>query len=577
MFLVESLNDKLKRTMYEMDPEKNQTCLFPYKKPEKNGAVITVHKHDPSTEFDSQKLNSLSTKEWEKTFTLPKLRKKWKEKITVNFNPNYKKIADEVMPEKAREAKAYVNDLIDQDTLEVKPKRWNASVNPKMSNYRDVHKTIFQVSQGLNAFNVVPLKEHRVPEGVTSRNYMYIDGEKWNNSTLFEDFEKKDLHKANGEAAKENSLRYWRRTEYDRFNEEMLPISKEKLNIEQSRYYHRYLNPTDEFKYHYKTMGRVKDLTWIERDKKTKEIISKIPKTLRFPEKIKGLVDKAMQNTYEEKYNEITGKAKSRSNTTESNKKEWKDDELAFKVKTLSEWNDTNWFKPIRTEASLSPNKQKRKEYFTRELLKPLVSKGTKILKEEEAIKHKLEEEHKMKLKKDSLRMKSYLATSKPKEETPEEKIYKELSNSKYPLNKESYEKHLKTIPNEDMKTHCNTETNFNDTSLVLHGENNIVPSSQPVIKKYFLEAYKSVASEDMKEKKERYKKRGNYDYQCMHFGTYRDFEFKNKEYTDPDIGTYKVSNEKFKAWSCCMNTDENSKGCRKIKINKFKWNYDNA
>ena len=32
---------------------------------------------------------------------------------------------------------------------------------------------------------------------------------------------------------------------------------------------------------------------------------------------------------------------------------------------------------------------------------------------------------------------------------------------------------------------------------------------------------------------------------------------------------------ERFKAWSCCMNTSKDSKGCHKEKINKHKWNLD--
>ncbi|MCQ2818044.1 MAG: hypothetical protein MJ252_12330 [archaeon] len=49
------------------------------------------------------------------------------------------------------------------------------------------------------------------------------------------------------------------------------------------------------------------------------------------------------------------------------------------------------------------------------------------------------------------------------------------------------------------------------------------------------------------------------------------------KIYTDEELGKYEEKTEKYKAWSCCMNTDENSIGCRKIRINKLKWNLDNA
>ena len=120
MFLASSLNDKLKKTMNEVDPEFNQTSVFPYKKPHSNGAVITIHKHDPTTQYTSEELMNLTNEEWEKTFTLPKLYNKWKEKINVNFQQNFKKISDDVMPEKVKEARSYIKDFVDPDNLEIK-------------------------------------------------------------------------------------------------------------------------------------------------------------------------------------------------------------------------------------------------------------------------------------------------------------------------------------------------------------------------------------------------------------------------------------------------------------------------
>ena len=43
----------------------------------------------------------------------------------------------------------------------------------------------------------------------------------------------------------------------------------------------------------------------------------------------------------------------------------------------------------------------------------------------------------------------------------------------------------------------------------------------QPLTTKYFLDAYKKVTLEDLKEKKKRLKKDQWIEYQYMHFGTY--------------------------------------------------------
>ena len=575
MFLVNSLNDKLKRTMIEMDPEKNQTCLFPYQKRPTNGAVITVHKHETINELDSQKLSNLSKKEWESTFTLPKLRKKWKEKINVSFDPNHKKISDDIVSQKTKEAKEYVKDLIDPDNLEIKNKRFNASVNPEMNNYPDLKKTLFEVTQGLNNFQVVPLKEKKVEEGVDSRNTLYIDGEKWNNSTLFENWEKKYLSQTTRESAQENTIKYWRTTEFDRINESLLPISEERKKLEMPRYFHRYKSPIQDTKFRYNTMQKVKELTWFEREKVAKKVLHENPGSSLYPEKINSLINKQMSNIYKEKYNELTGKTK-RINTAENIRKDWKDEELTEKIKTLQEWKDIDWFKPIQTEKG-SPRIQ-GKAAIRRELLKPLVTKGTSILKEEENIKARIAEEYKRKLKLELLQKKNrgYLSLDSRTTSNMDE-----LRKSKYPIDKGTYDKLLQEAEkNKSADKSLQDRGNNNEqkeNTIVFSTENNIIPVVQPLNTKYFLEAYKKVTLDELKLQKKRLKKDQWIEYQYMHFGTYREFEFKSKVITDPELNQFKVKNEKIKAWSCCMNTDENSRGCRKIKINKLKWNLDHA
>ena len=572
MFLASSLNDKLKKTMNEVDPEQVKTCLFPYEKPPTNGAVITIHKHDPNSKLDSDQLFNLSKEEWEKTFTIPKLHNKWKEKINVNFNPSFKKISDDVMPKKVREAKLYIKDSVDPDNLELKKnKRWNNSVNPNEKIRPELKKTIFEATHKLNNYRVVPLKEKKIEEGTDSRNYMYINGEKWNNSTLFEDYEKQFLNTISGENAFENTKRYWRATAYDRLNENIIPISNNRRHFEEPRFYKKYLTPLQNTNYKLQTMRKVKEITSLERERILKKVIQENPASCE--EKINLLTNKQMYNTYQEKFNELTGKSKS---LTQKNffKKDWKDEELVDKVKTLNNWKNIKWFKPFKGE-----NDYNDKNFKRRELLKPLVTKGCAIAKEEDNIKTKLEEEYKKKKKKKLLQKRNKTILSIEPISTKNS-----LLESKYPLDKKEYETQIKKSI-EDKKNYKRNKSNDNikeideskENDFIIQDDNAIIPVTQPYSNKYFLQAYKTVTLDDLKEKKRKRKNDQWIEYQYSHFGTYREFEFTDKIYTDIEIGKFKTKKEKIKAWSCCMNTDEFSKGCRKIRINKLKWNLDNA
>ena len=572
MFLASSLNDKLKQTMNEVDPEQVKTCLFPYEKPPTNGAVITIHKHDPNSKLDSDQLFNLSKEEWEKTFTIPKLHNKWKEKINVNFNPTFKKISDDVMPKHVREAKLYIKDSVDPDNLELKKnKRWNNSVNPNEKIRPELKKTIFEATHKLNNYRVVPLKEKKIEEGTDSRNYMYINGEKWNNSTLFEDYEKQFLNTISGENAFENTKRYWRATAYDRLNENIIPISNNRRHFEEPRFYKKYLTPLQNTNYKLQTMRKVKEITSLERERILKKVIQENPASCE--EKINLLTNKQMYNTYQEKFNELTGKSKS---LTQKNffKKDWKDEELVDKVKTLNNWKNIKWFKPFKGE-----NDYNDKNFKRRELLKPLVTKGCAIAKEEDNIKTKLEEEYKKEIKKKLLQKRNKTILSIEPISTKNS-----LLESKYPLDKKEYETQIKKSI-EDKKNYKRNKSNDNikeideskENDFIIQDDNAIIPVTQPYSNKYFLQAYKTVTLEDLKDKKRKRKNEQWVEYEYSHFGTYREFEFSDKIYTDIEIGKFKIKKEKIKAWSCCMNTDEFSKGCRKIRINKLKWNLDNA
>ena len=521
-------------------------CAFPYEKPKKNGAVITVHKHDPEREFDTHKLNNLSKADWEKTFTLPKLRRKWKEELQVNFDPTHKKLPDDIISEQTKASKQKVKDLIDPDILQIKDKKFNSSVNPHICNYPDLKKTLFEVSNGLNNFQVVPLKHKKVEEGTDSRDTMYINGEKWNNSTLFENWEKKYIHAASKEAAMNNTVNYWRSTETDRANEAELPITEGRKKLEMPRYYKQYKTPVQDAKHKYNTMQRVREITWFERELMAKKIIHDNPGCVKYPEKIRSIVDREMAALYQEKYNELTGKPQQckdnsmkRTSNSQSVKKNWRDTELTDKIKTLNDWEDIGWFKPLRTELSVGHADDDCRYYNTmyssrdkynalqatlkrKQLLRPLVSKGTAILKEEEKIREKIADDVKKKIKMEMLQQRKHNILNNQAVDTVAEQ-QKNLRISKYPLDKQTYD----MIKEEEQrqryaKDDRSTKEVFNDEQgIVVHTEGNVVPVVQPFSKKYFLEAYKTVALDDLKEQKLKKKNNDQFEFQYTHFGTY--------------------------------------------------------
>ena len=109
----------------------------------------------------------------------------------LSFPKDHKKFNDDDVPEKAREAKEYINALRDPDILELRKMRWNVSAQPNSNEKPELKKTLFEVSHCLRDFNVVEIKEQKVEMGTDTRNYSY---EGWNGSTLMEMLEKKELH-----------------------------------------------------------------------------------------------------------------------------------------------------------------------------------------------------------------------------------------------------------------------------------------------------------------------------------------------------------------------------------------------
>ena len=86
------------------------------------------------------------------------------------------------------------------------------------------------------------------------------------------------------------------------------------------------MSPLQETNFKLNTMRKVKEILSLERERVTKKILHDNPGNEKFFEKINSLTNKEMYHTYQEKFNELTGKSKS---LTQKNffKKDWKDEE----------------------------------------------------------------------------------------------------------------------------------------------------------------------------------------------------------------------------------------------------------
>ena len=577
MFLANFLNERLKKNLNEFNLNDKSINEKHFKKSHSNSFLSTIKKSQNENSFNSSNLQNLSKKDWEKTFTIKKLRNKWNKKINVNYEKNFNKYMNDFIPEKTKEKKNYIKNLIHSDILDFDNKRWNCSVNSNEKNKPELKKTIFEITNGLKSFNFTSLKENKIEEGIDSRDYdCYNDyNKKWNNSQLLLSSEKNSLSLLANEKAFENTIYYWRIHKKDRNNQKPIPISADRKYLESPRYYKYYRTPEKLYDFKYKTMQKVKDLTWLEREKVLKNLVHLYPRN--YPEKINSLANKELKELYNEKFNELIGKKK-RLHTIE-NKKHWKDDEITEKIQTISNWNNIKWFNPISLD--YDEKNETYNDFKRRKLLKPLVNKGLSIMKEEENIKNKNIEEFKKQLRKKMMQKKNIMNLYN----TDINSTKDTLKISKYPIDKETHERLKKSYEEKGGKSIYTNNNSFinnnssmnNNESNFYYDENNLIQINNSKEKNFnketFLQAYKKIAQEDIKEQKKKLLKNRFIEYKYEHFGKYREFEFKNKIFTDPEIGKFEIQVEKINAWSCCMNTDKNSPGCRKIKIDKKKWN----
>ena len=616
MFLANSLKEKLKRDYIEGETESDGP-LFRYEPPPKNPKVLLNFnenaKSDKSTEFSSSfrisphQLQSFDKKEWERAFSLERLHDRWKKRVIIDFDYKYKKFPDGCSFKGVKEKKAIINDFRDPDILCLKSRKWNISTAAREKYKPELNKILFQEKHGLGEFMVVPLKIPHPPEGTDSRNKSEIDGNIWNVSNLPDRNELIDKDNQELFEAKENTIKYWKKNEYDRYNQKALPISNERKKIEVIRYYKRYRTPVQKSIDYQNVMDKVKESTVFQKENVIKKVKRNNPGMEHYPEKINALVFKEMYNTYKDKYNELIGnlpKEELKRRQMEKNKFKWNDKDLVNKITAINKYTNTGIFDDVSNNLTFDKNQKKENEdenelaktfeqnkppneqpkinlhrsqslNYSNNILLPLVIKGNEINKEEEHIQEKLEEEYKKEQKRKLLlESKRFIR-----------KMYVDKFESKYPISKIEYNNSKIANDTKDLtdtlkrnKTFIMSSTNL--TPDEINTMNEISKSSE--CNPHFLEAYSKIARQEFEKMHRNIKKEkeSNLEYSYSHPGIYRTFNFIEKisrikrDITGEETTEIIPQKKSESFWSCCMNSDKDSQGCKKIVSKKFKWNY---
>ena len=639
MFLANSLKEKLRRNYLESDNTNTiEQTKYPYQPKKKDPRVLLSFRQKgdgenqdsliPQNFFSTQKLQSLDRKEWESTFTVDKLHQEWKTRVNLDFENNYKKFSDDFVLPDVKKAKVFIKDSVNPDRLELKKKNWNISYNVKDDLKPELSKKLFEIENGFKDFKIIPPKVKVVEEGVDTRDHIELDGKFWDLSNQVNLKEIKDEDKKDLIRSKENSIKYWRNNDDNRQNENAFPISNDRKNIEVIRYFKKYRTPYQKNVDYYKTMQKIKEDTFIEREEAEKKVKYKNPGSDKYPEKINALVFKEMYNTYKYKYNEVVGKLSKNELLQKQkikNRFKWFDTDLSNKIYAINELtgekfvnkskdeeknftNINNNYNTINVDSRISNksfgfgtlskknrNMKNLKESYSQEnsrrdrnkfYLAPLVPKGTEINLEEEKIKEKINNEHKRNKRRIELR-----------KNRTNKSLGIDTYQSKYPLGKKKYD-NIKRIEQEESqksdykindydKIHVEVPENLlqlwkqskNDAN-----KSQTVSTYIDIISKksncgpYFLPAYNKIAEKEIRrinsvEKRNRLTKTFEY----THPGTYREFIFTENEINHRDDNTPVQKTKKVKVylWSCCLNNDKNSRGCQKKTIRNFRWIYE--
>ena len=554
MFLAETLNQRLKISIDKYRLNKNDDCLFPYKRPKPNPALLAEFQN-VLPEFTHEQLKEMTKEDYLNKFTIKNLEKKWDRKLGLNYNISNNKFPDDYKFKGAKEAKKYIKDLLDRDIFEKKIPKWNNSTKPDnvIKNTKLILKNVlYDANHGINNYN---FSKKNTKKYLARTNSVDIHNMRpyWNISNKFEEKEKNEKNKELLEKSLNNTQKYWIKNDFRRKNELEYPLSSGRKHIEEPKYFKKYKNPTALVEYNYEMMKRAKKDLWHEKDKILKEEKKNNPNSSE--EKINYLVEKRMSAKYKERLNILENKKNLNiTNINKNRKNHWKDRELIDKIKLLEEIDYEKWF---------HQNKTYNPDQLKREILKKLVYNKDKILREQEKIKGEQKLEKYEKLKMEELESKKA------------EKIKKSpLHYSKYPINQHMYELNKK-LQNDSNSLIINNYVNISDNIFdnLDFNNNNDIATKENLNKKLFLEAYRrvllsSIKKENMKKKRAMsciIKKRKLFNVKYIHPGIYKQFKYTST------LGKNKAKEEKFMAWSCCNNTNKKSKGCQKTIIKKEK------
>ena len=555
MFLENSLKEKLKSNYLSNEPDISEHIKFEYKIPKKDPRVLlsfgdnTLNLNNEYELTSGLKLRALDKKEWESLFTLKKLKNEYKRKTEINFDYNFKKFSDDIILPNIIESKKYIKNLLNPDILELKQKKWDNSTDINNKKKPELKQTLFEVKHGLRDFKVIPLKEKKIIEGCDSRNFLSIDGKIWDSSNQISEKQIKSLSASNLFNANENSIKYWKDNSKNRIYQNPFPITEERKKVEVIRYFKPYKIPSQKSYDYYNIMKKVKELTLSDREKIEKEIKKNNPEIeKKYPEKFNALIFKEMSKKYENKYNELIGNLSRediKKKQTKGKNFKWNDENLINKIIAVNSIKETDFFPKKKITKSFSQENIKKK------ILEPLVMKGKEIINEEEKIKEKKQEDYKNKKKKELLKI--------PKKKI--NNIIGKINDSKYPISKEEYDKLL----------------NASESSSNENDENNILNTSKIEKKELFIEAYEKIAKNEIeKQEKKNRDDKEKIIIKYHHPGTYREFIYEENDNNQIDTLGESVKKEvKSFLWSCCLNSDKESKGCQKTIIKKNKWLYE--
>ena len=607
MFLSTVFREKLKRDFLEADTDDQGGAKFRYQpRPEDKRKLINFHESikqnakdpTPFNRLNSQQIKALGDKEWLNTFNLKNLHARWEGKTNLDFDNNFKKFTDDIVPATIIAAKKYVKNLVDPDILEKKKKYFSLSTDTSKEAKPELQKTLFEVSHGLKNFSIVPLKVPHVEEGVDTRNYLTLDNNvnTWNKSNLVDERDLNQRFKEDLFVSQDNSHRYWKENEDNRNMETQIPIREERKKVEIPRYFKKYRSPYQRNIEYTKTMNKIIEDSSIEKENLEKNLLKKYPFLLQCPEKLNALVFKEMDNVYKSKYKDFINRSTQIKREEESDREEfrkfkWNDSDLANKMIAIDKLQKSGI---LLTEGNHTRSNRLNLSYDKKgkRYLLPLVIKGQTIFNEEDKIHEKLKQEQ-LKQRKRELLMQE---KKRKKTDSPKEFI------SKYPQNKEEYNtnKSIEKLINED-------KTNLNDTDLqtkILLNKSS-KPNTEEIMNTistnsgcgpHFLEAYCKIADKELEKMKETNKRlKEHVTIKYTHPGTYRAFTFKEKtlrakpvkkkeefEFDEETPQVPAVERDEFIEkniteyfWSCCMNADKNSPGCQKVEERNFKYLYD--